>query len=685
MQERKTHSVSFVLSIVNTSQTQCKIDDLRKKLRYHSNLYYVLDDPEISDSEYDRLYRELQNLEKDYPDLITADSPTQRVGANPLSEFSQVQHQMPMLSLDNVFSEDELQAYYHRTQDRLDTSESVVFAVEPKLDGLAISIMYKNGELVQAATRGDGTTGEDVTQNVRTIQSVPLHLLGDDYPALLEVRGEVFMPKAGFNELNRLARERGDKTFVNPRNAAAGSLRQLDPKVTAQRPLAMYCYSAGVVEGFDLPGTHAEILQQIKRWGFPVCKESKVVKGIEGCIEFYRHILNIRDRLAYDIDGVVYKVNELVLQDKLGYVARAPRWAIAHKFPAQEEVTTVLGVDFQVGRTGALTPVARLEPVFVGGVTVSNATLHNMDEVVRKDIYVGDKVIVRRAGDVIPEVVRAVISERTKNVTKIELPRKCPVCGSDVEQAESETIARCSGGLFCQAQRIEAIKHFASRKAMDIDGLGDKLVEQLVENNLINTVADLYHLQADDVSKLDRMGTKSAGNLISAIDKSKQPTLAKFIYALGIREVGETTAANLATAYGDISALIDVDRESLLSVPDVGPVVAEHIVSFFSQPHNLEVIEKLLNSGIRFKETSVSTIVNEKIKGKIFVITGTLHSMTRDQAKELLLANGAKVSTSISSKTDYLLAGEKAGSKLIKAENLGVEIIDEKKLEKLLS
>lgn len=669
---------------MTTANIQHTIDDLRQQLRHHSYLYYVLDDPEISDSEYDRLYRQLEQLEKEYPELITADSPTQRVGSTPLKSFSQIQHRMPMLSLDNVFSETELQAFYKRVQDRLGTDDAVEFAVEPKLDGLAVSIVYENGELVRAATRGDGTTGEDITQNIRTLHSVPLHLIGDDYPDVLEVRGEVFMPKAGFDELNRQAREKGEKTFVNPRNAAAGSLRQLDSKITAKRPLMLYCYGAGIVEGYNLPGKHSEILQLIKYWGLPICSESKVVEGLQGCIDFYQTILKKREQLAYDIDGVVYKVNQLTLQNKLGFVARAPRWAIAHKFPAQEEVTRILGVDFQVGRTGALTPVARLEPVFVGGVTVSNATLHNMDEVRRKDIHIGDQVIVRRAGDVIPEVARVVIGARTKDVKPIQLPEQCPVCGSDVEQTEGEAIARCSGGLFCKAQRTEAIKHYASRKAMDVDGLGDKLVEQLVEAGLIDTVADLYKLDVDAVAALERMGEKSASNLIEAIAVSKQPTLARFIYALGIREVGETTASNLANAFESLSALAEADEESLQQVPDVGPVVAQHVVKFFSQQHNLDVIKQLLDAGISFKQRTVSATINEQLNGKVFVITGTLHSMTRDQAKEKIQSAGAKVTSSISVKTDYLLAGENAGSKLSKAEKLGVTVINEQQLDELL-
>ncbi len=662
-----------------------QVNHLRQQLRHHAYLYYVLDDPEISDSEYDRLYNELYQLEQSHPGLIARDSPTQRVGAEPLDAFSQVQHRIAMLSLDNVFSEDELHAFYKRIQDRLGTEDTIEFATEPKLDGLAISIIYDKGELVQAATRGDGTTGEDVTQNIRTVHSVPLRLLGDDYPDMLEVRGEIFMPKAGFEKLNQRARDLGEKTFVNPRNAAAGSLRQLDPKITAQRPLALYCYAVGVVEGRRaLPETHSEMLELLKAWGLPVCPESKVAVGVDGCLRFYKDILNKRDRLAYDIDGIVYKVNRFDLHQQLGFVARAPRWAIAHKFPAQEEQTKILEVDFQVGRTGALTPVARLEPVFVGGVTVSNATLHNMDEVTRKGVRVGDKVIVRRAGDVIPEVVRVVSGSRSKSTKKIVLPKKCPVCDSDVEQLEGEAIARCSGGLFCKAQRTEAIKHYASRKAMDIDGLGEKLVEQLVEADLINTIADLYKLQAEQVAALDRMAEKSADNLVKAIENSKHPALSRFIYALGIREVGQTTASSLANAYADLEKIKQLSEEELQQVPDIGPIVAQHIVHFFAQPHNREVIQNILDAGISFKKIKKSSVVKKSLVGKTFVVTGTLSSMTRDQAKEKLQAAGAKVTGSVSKKTDYLLAGENAGSKLAKAEKLGVTVLDEKGLELLL-
>jgi len=659
-----------------------RIDQLREQLNRHSYLYYVLDSPEVPDSEYDRLYRELQQLEQKYPDLVTPDSPTQRVGEQPLKSFSQLTHRIPMLSLDNVFSEDELETFFKRIHDRLELEEELDFNAEPKLDGLAVSLIYKNGLLEQAATRGDGAVGEDVTQNVRTIHAVPLRLTGKAYPDMLEVRGEIFMPKDGFNKLNKRALEKGDKTFVNPRNAAAGSLRQLDPKITASRPLSFYCYSTGAVEGGDVPDTQHKVLLQLQEWGLPVCPEVKLTRGINGCVSYYENIQRQRDALPYDIDGVVYKVNSLDLQDKLGFVARAPRWAIAHKFPAQEEVTYITNIDFQVGRTGAITPVARLEPVFVGGVTVSNATLHNMDEIERKDIRIGDKVFIRRAGDVIPEVVRVVPGSRKKHVKKIKLPEHCPVCGSDIERIEGEAVARCTGGLICKAQRTEAIKHFASRKAMDIDGLGDKLVEQMVESGIIETVVDLYRLRADELAGLERMGQKSAENLIAAIDNSRKPALEKLIYALGIREVGEATARSLASSIGNLQLIKDTGEDDLQQIQDIGPVVAKHITHFFAQSHNQQVIEQLLKE----IEIQLPVVNNSRqvLTGKTFVITGTLSAMTRDEARELLLSAGAKVSGSISAKTDYLLAGEKAGSKLAKAEKLEVEVIDEARLKQLL-
>ena len=656
------------------------VDVLREQLRYHANQYYVLDDPEIPDAEYDRLYQSLVALEEKNPALVTADSPTQRVGSKPLSAFDQIQHQMPMLSLDNVFNEDDLQAFYQRLQDRLKTTDEIAFTAEPKLDGLAISIRYEKGELIYAATRGDGSTGENVTQNIRTMKSVPLCLLGGEFPEVLEVRGEVFMPKAGFAKLNQRARDNEEKEFANPRNAAAGSLRQLDPAITATRPLSLYCYSVGVVEGGALADNHMAILQQLKEFGLPVCNEIKSINGVDECLAYYSDILQRRDTLPYDIDGIVYKVNDIGLQNRLGFVARAPRWAIAHKFPAQEEISKIIDIDFQVGRTGAITPVARLEPVFVGGVTVSNATLHNMDEIRRKDVRPGDQVIVRRAGDVIPEIVRVVPGSRKKSLAEIQMLIQCPVCGSDIEQLEGEVIARCTGGLFCRAQRAEAIKHFASRKAMDIDGLGDKLVEQLVEQDLIATPADLYTLSSEILAGLDRMAEKSATNLVAALTDSKEPMLSRFIYALGIREVGETTAMNLANEFKTLSVIEKADYDALIEVQDIGPIVAQHIVNFFQQEHNIEVIDQLLASGIVI-QTVKSTLSQQQQASTFFekkvVITGTLPNLSRDEAKQKLLAVGAKVTGSVSAKTDYLLAGDKAGSKLTKAEKLGVKVIDE--------
>lgn len=658
---------------------------LRDLLNHHSYQYYVLDQPEIPDVEYDRLYQELLALEKQYPELITSDSPTQRVGDKPLDAFAQVKHEIPMLSLDNVFNEDDLAAFYKRIKDRLEVNGSIEFAAEPKLDGLAISLLYKKGVLVRAGTRGDGTTGEDVTQNVRTIHSVPLHLQGNDYPDILEVRGEVFIPKAGFEKLNQDAIKKGEKTFANPRNAAAGSLRQLDPKIAASRPLAMYCYSVGKAEGLEKIKTHSEMLDRLLDWGLPLCKERAVVKGIKGCLAYFEKLSSARTGLPYDIDGIVYKVNRLDWQKELGFVAKAPRWAIAHKFPAQEEITVVNDVEFQVGRTGAITPVARLQPVFVGGVTVSNATLHNMDEVERKDVRIGDTVIVRRAGDVIPEVVSVVPGNRNKGARKIKLPAKCPVCKSDVVREEGEAVARCTGGLYCQAQRKESIKHFASRKAMDIDGLGDKLVEQLVDEGLIDHVDDLYSLGVEQLSSLDRMGEKSAQNLINALDNSRSTSLQRFIYALGVREVGEATAMSLAQHFGSLEKLLQANIEELQQVADVGPVVAAHIEHFFQQKHNLEVIEKLRAAGVHWQNVEVVDQGDQSLAGKTYVITGTLSDMSRDEAKRLLQSRGAKVTGSVSKKTSAVIVGENPGSKASKAEQLGIEIIDEDGLRRLLT
>ncbi len=673
-----------------------QIENLRDKLRYHSYQYYVLDDPDIPDAQYDRLYNQLVALEEKYPQLITSDSPTQRVGAKPLTAFDQIQHQMPMLSLDNVFSEEGLRSFYQRLQDRLQDKlngeDEIELTAEPKLDGLAISLRYEKGELIYAATRGDGSTGENVTQNVRTMRCVPLRLLGENYPDILEVRGEIFMPKAGFEKLNRLAKQNNEKEFANPRNAAAGSLRQLDPGIAAKRPLSLYCYSTGVVTGGMLANTHYDILRQLRSFGLPVCNEIKLVNSVKSCLLYYEDILNRRDDLAYDIDGIVYKVNSIKQQNRLGFVARAPRWAIAHKFPAQEEVSKIIDVDFQVGRTGAITPVARLEPVFVGGVTVSNATLHNMDEIRRKDVRVGDQVIVRRAGDVIPEVVRVVPNSRTAQLAEIQMLTNCPVCHSRVEQIEGEAVARCTGGLFCRAQRAQAIKHFASRKAMDIDGLGESKVEQLVEQGLINTAADLYQLKIEALTSLERMGEKSAKNLLNALENSKSPALSRFIYALGIREVGETTARNLAKEFKTLASVQTASYEQLIEVQDVGPIVAKHLVNFLSQEHNQDVINQLLAAGIKVQDAEQLKLDKShqddqqacEFTGKTLVITGTLPTLSRDQAKQKLLAVGAIVTGSVSAKTDYLLAGDKAGSKLAKASKLGVSIIDEATMLKIL-
>lgn len=665
------------------NEISARVETLTTQLNHHSQQYYVLDNPEIPDAEYDRLFRELQAIESEYPELKKIDSPTQRVGGKPLDAFTQVAHRIPMLSLGNVFNEQELQDFYKRVRDRLklnnETEDEIEFTAEPKLDGLALSLMYEKGVLIQAATRGDGTVGENVTENARTIRNVPLHLGGDDIPELLEVRGEVFMSKAVFEKLNNKAREKGEKTFVNPRNAAAGSLRQLDSKIAASRQLSMYCYAVGVVEGFELHETHSEMLQQLGKWGLPLCPDVEVVKAASGCQGYYEVIGKKRDQLSYDIDGVVYKVNNLDLQQELGFVARSPRWATAHKFPAQEEITTVNAIEFQVGRTGAITPVARLEPVFVGGVTVSNATLHNMDEIRRMDVRVGDKVIIHRAGDVIPKVVSVVPGTRKADSVEVAIPVVCPVCGSDVVQEEDEAVARCSGGLYCHAQRKEGIKHFASRRAMDIDGLGDKLVEQLVDAKLIDHIDDLYSLKdkLEEISAMERMGQKSVDNLISSLEKSKQTTLARFIFSLGIREVGEVTAASLANYFTDIELLKNADEETLINIDDVGPVVASRVVTFFKQSHNIEVVDKLIAAGIYWPAIEKKDETELKLTGLIFVVTGTLSSMGRNDAKQLLIDKGAKVVGSVSKKTNYVIVGENPGSKAAKAEQLGIDVLDE--------
>jgi len=664
-----------------------ELESLREQIRHHNYRYHVLDDPEVPDAEYDRLMRALQVLEGKYPNLITADSPTQRVGDEPMPAFGTVAHRVPMLSLDNAFSAEELQDFHRRVLGRLEMEgeESLQYAAEPKLDGAAVSLLYKNGVLVRGATRGDGSTGEDITHNVRTIEAIPLRLIGDDYPSLLEVRGEVFMPKAGFDAYNEKAGAAGEKTFVNPRNAAAGSLRQLDPKLTAARPLDIYVYFVGESEGAALPTGHSEILDQLQEWGLKTCPERRVVDGVAGCLEYYDEIGSKRDSLPYEIDGVVYKVDDLALQRELGYVSRAPRWAIAHKFPAQEELTKVQGIEFQVGRTGALTPVARLEPVFVGGVTVSNATLHNIDELHRKDVRIGDTVIVRRAGDVIPEVVSVIEKRRPKGTRRVHLPKKCPVCGSAVTREEGEAVARCTGGLYCAAQRAEALKHFVSRKAMDVDGLGGRLIEQLVAIDRVKTPADIYGLDQDELAAMERMGEKSAANLLSAIDESKSTTLARFLYALGIREVGEATAASLAAYFGKLPGIISASEDDLLAVVDVGPVVASRIRSFFDESHNLEVIQNLQDSGVKWAESEPQQAPAEgPLSGKTFVLTGTLADMSRDEARQLIQKLGGKVTGSVSKKTDFVIYGDKAGSKLAKAQNLGVGTLDESEFRDLI-
>ena len=666
-----------------------KVESLRSEIRHHNTRYHALDDPEVPDAEYDRLVRELTALETKHPELISRDSPTQRVGAEPIKSFGTVEHTVPMLSLDNAFSEDELQDFHRRVTERLgidDSKDELDYSAEPKLDGAAVSLLFEGGEFIRAATRGDGATGEDITHNVRTIASVPLKLIGTGYPSTLEVRGEVFMPRAGFEKFNELAREKGEKTFVNPRNAAAGSLRQLDPRLTAERPLDMYAYSVGQVDGGSLPEKHSAILDQLQTWGLKICPERNVVNGIRGCLDFYQYIGKRRDSLSYDIDGVVYKVDRLDFQQQLGFVSKAPRWAIAHKFPAQEELTVVRDIEFQVGRTGAVTPVARLEPIFVGGVTVSNATLHNMDELHRKDVRVGDTVIVRRAGDVIPEVVRVIKKKGARRKSRVKTPTKCPVCGSKVVRIEDEAVARCTGGLFCEAQRSEALKHFVSRRALDIEGLGSKLIEQLVTMGRVKTPADIFNLDRDELVEMERMGEKSADNLLESIEKSKATTLSRFLYGLGIREVGDATAVALAGFYGTLELIMSATEEDLQEVPDVGPVVASRVHAFFSESHNADVIQRLKDSGVHWKESKPDTMKEDgPLAGKTFVLTGTLTSMTRDEAKERIHARGGKVTGSVSKKTDFVVFGDNPGSKLARAQKLAVDTIDQAGLEKMLS
>ncbi|KFZ30324.1 NAD-dependent DNA ligase LigA [Pseudidiomarina salinarum] len=657
---------------------------LRALITRYNREYYELDEPSIPDAEYDRLFRELQQLEAEHPQLLSSESPTQKVGSKPLTSFRQVQHETPMLSLDNAFSEDEFSTFVERIKDRLDSSSEIAFCCEPKLDGAAVSLLYEHGVLVRGATRGDGQTGEDITANVRTIRNLALQLEGD-YPDRLEVRGEVFMPVKAFERYNEQALARGEKVFANPRNAAAGSLRQLDSSITAQRPLHFYAYGMGVVStGTTLADSHYERLQQLQSWGLPVSDEVKRVADGGSCHGYYQDILSRRDALRYEIDGVVIKVDSIPLQNDLGFVSRAPRWAIAWKFPAQEEITTIRGVDFQVGRTGAITPVARLEPVAVGGVTVSNATLHNADEIERLDIRIGDVVTIRRAGDVIPQVVQVLHDRRPDDTQVIEFPDRCPICDSHVERAEGEAVTRCTGGLICAAQRKEALKHFASRKAMDIDGLGDKLIEQLVEREWLKSPADLYRLRARELAHLPRMGEKSAENIAAAIAASKETTLPRFLYALGIREVGEATAANLAVHFAELDSLMQAAPEQLEEVPDVGAVVASHIYQFFREEHNQQVISELQELGVNWPAVEKLATSEATLAGNTYVLTGTLTQMTRDEAKQALQARGAKVSGSVSAKTTAVVAGDNAGSKLAKAEQLGVPVLSEDDLQKLL-
>jgi len=670
------------LSKINSNEDlpEKQIARLTKLIEDYNYQYYVLDSPNVPDAEYDRLLRELIQIEEQNPELISPQSPTQKVGGKLADGFESVTHLTPMLSLDNVFSEEEFNAFGHRIGERLsldsEQSQQLQFVGEPKLDGLAISLFYKNGELVHAATRGDGKEGENVTHNIRTIASVPLKLRGN-FPPELDVRGEVFMPKSVFEQLNNEAIEQGERVFANPRNAAAGSLRQLDPKITAKRKLAVYFYAIGSASEETLQANHFQRLQQLKEWGLPICPEIKKLIGFKNCIKYFENILKVRDDLPYDIDGVVFKVDQIDLQQKLGFVSKAPRWAIAHKFPAQEEMTTLLAVDFQVGRTGAVTPVARLTPVFVGGVNVSNATLHNMDEIKRLDVRVGDTVIIRRAGDVIPQIVSVVVERRLKGAEIIRTPTECPVCHSPVEKESDQAIYRCTGGLICPAQRTRSIIHFASRKALDIEGLGDKLIEMLCEQDLIVKTSDIFRLTVEQIAGLERMAEKSASNVINSIEKSKQTTLAKFLYGLGIREAGENTSMNLANEFLDLENIIKADQEQLEAIDDIGPIVAAHVVAFFANEENIKVIRELQELGVEWPKIEKTHSSDLPLTGQKWVLTGTLSQMKRNDAKQRLQALGAKVSGSVSKNTTKVVAGESAGSKLTKADELKIPVIDE--------
>lgn len=662
-------------------QATKRLEVLREEINQHNYRYYVLDDPSIPDAEYDRLLRELIELEQQFPELITSSSPSQRVGAAPLEAFAESSHVVPMLSLANALDEDEMRAFDKRVRDKLNVAD-VVYSAETKFDGLAVNIRYEQGELISAATRGDGYTGEDITQNIKTIASIPLTLMGKNIPARVEVRGEVFMTHEGFLKLNQLQQENNQKQFANPRNAAAGSLRQLDSRITAQRPLSFFAYGIGEYDGNKPLASHTDVLVQLRQWAVPVSPEARRVTGLQACLDFYQSIAERRLSLAYDIDGVVFKVDDVGQQQELGFVSRAPRWAIAYKFPPLEEMTQVQDIDIQVGRTGALTPVARLVPTQVAGVTVTNATLHNLDEIRRKDVRIGDWVYIRRAGDVIPEVVRVIKDKRGKDVRLFQMPEHCPICGAEVMRQEDEAVYRCSGGISCSAQSIQAIIHFATRKALDIEGLGDKLVEQLKQQGLVTTVADLYDLTGEQLAQLERMGEKSARNVITALEKSKATTLPRFIYALGIREVGEATARALAAYFHSFEAIRNASQEELEQVPDIGPVVANNVHTFFQQPHNQEIIQRLIDAGIHWQEEQQKP--EQKLAGKTFVLTGTLSGFSREEAKERLLALGAKVSGSVSKKTDYVVYGESPGSKYDKAEQLGVVLLNEQEFIDLL-
>ncbi len=669
-----------------------QLTSLRNLIRHHEYCYYVLDAPEIPDSEYDKLIKQLQKIEQQYPDLITTDSPTQRVGGAPLAQFASIKHELPMLSLDNVFDESSFIAFNKRVKDRLhlNENEQVEYCCELKLDGLAVSVLYENGKFSKAATRGDGTTGEDITANVRTIKTIPLVLIGENIPARLEVRGEVFMTHKGFAKLNADAEKRNEKVFANPRNAAAGSLRQLDPKITAKRPLSFYCYGVGIIEGSSLPDTHYDRLMQFKAWGLPVSDKVEKRQGAQAALDYFKQIGEQRMSLDFDIDGVVIKVNSIALQNELGFVARAPRWATAFKFPAQEEVTQLNKVDFQVGRTGAITPVARLEPVSVAGVIVSNATLHNSDEIARLGIREGDYVTIRRAGDVIPKIVAVLLDRRPTDTKEIVFPTHCPICGSLIVRDEGQAISRCAGGLICPAQRKEALKHFVSRRAMNVDGMGDKIIEQLVDKDYVKTPADLYKLNLPTLCSLDKIGEKSANNLLNALDASKNTTLSRFIFALGIPNVGEVTAENLVNQLGNLSAIENASLEQLQTVNDIGVVIAESIIDFFQEPHNRNVIEQLTSEEINIHWQDITpqtqtTIVDSPFSGKTIVLTGTLSVLTRDEAKNKLKQLGAKVTGSVSKNTDLVIAGEAAGSKLDKAQELGIKVIDEQEMLNLLA